>query len=126
MLQVLAGLPAPRGIAEGTASWAQRAGGGLGGGSVSLASSRLATTVNGMSVRRRMRWGRSQASLYRSKTEFPGLTWGSVRCRSLLRRQADRHGPVVRIPAVATSAAVDRAGPAGERAKEVEILVLGH
>jgi hypothetical protein len=65
-------------------------------------------------------------SLYRSKTGFWGLTCGSVRCRLLGGRQAVRHGRVVRLPCPASGAAVDRVGPAGERAKEVEILVLRH
>jgi hypothetical protein len=41
------------------------------------------------------------------------LTCGSVCRRLLLRRQAVRHGRVVRIPVPASGAAVDRVGPAG-------------
>ncbi|MDT5043950.1 MAG: putative transposase, partial [Actinoplanes sp.] len=52
-------------------------------------------------------------TLYRSKTGFRGLTCDSVRCRSLPRRQAVRHGRVVRIFGPASGAAVDRVGPAG-------------
>jgi putative transposase len=64
--------------------------------------------------------------VYRSKTGFRGLTCGSVRCRSLVGRQAVRHGRVVGYLVLRQVLQLVVLSLRGERANEVEILVLRH